>query len=503
LSDLVIGSSIASYELVSLIGRTGMSEVWKARDWNGNIVALKTISQQAGEDPQLRARFLREGAEHQLLQHPSIVPILDFFELEGNCYLVMEYLAGGSLEDRLESNNWGPLPIPEALKISRQVLPALDYAHQRLIIHRDVKPSNILLNNDRAYLGDFGIALVLGRPRLTVVAQVLGTRCYMSPEQIATPMNVTHLTDVYSFGCVLYEMLTGRQPYDFGDETDEGNFEKLIKRLREPPVPPRQWNPEIPARLERIVLTSLASEPADRFRGCGSFARALEGFEQDSTRPIVVVPVPETVAPSIVPNTPAFVPAKPDPVKPPVPSTSAEGPPTSAVPSVLTALLIGAMWLAFYVQASEGAGALAFLCWGGSNALLLWLLYKAWAALPAAHATTLPGKAVVGLLVPIYNLIWCWKAFPGLNDGYIQYMKRSGKPVQTTSLYIQFCIFHFYLPLLALISESRVLIGLALSLDLIVYVPVMIGSLANRIQQMAVAAQKVSPNSAGTEHAVR
>src|SRR5271156_1480505 len=164
MNNLVSGARLGSYELVSLIGQTHMSEVWRAQDWNGNAVALKTISSQAGEDPQLRARFLREGGEHQLLNHPGIVPILDFFEQDNSFYLVMQYLSGGSLEDRLERQNWNPLPVPEALKIAGCILPALDYAHQRLVIHRDVKPSNILLEGDRAFLGDFGIALALSRP---------------------------------------------------------------------------------------------------------------------------------------------------------------------------------------------------------------------------------------------------------------------------------------------------------------------------------------------------
>jgi serine/threonine protein kinase len=153
MSELVEGRRVGSYQLIQRIGQTGMSEVWRAQDRDGRGVALKTISSQAGADPQLRARFLREGGEHQLMKHPSIVPILDFFEQEGNFYLVMQYITGGSLEDRLEKLGWKPLPIPDALKISKQILSALDYAHQKGVIHRDVKPSNILLDGDHAYLG--------------------------------------------------------------------------------------------------------------------------------------------------------------------------------------------------------------------------------------------------------------------------------------------------------------------------------------------------------------
>jgi eukaryotic-like serine/threonine-protein kinase len=214
MSALAVGMRLSSYQLIDQIGATRMSEVWRARDGMGRIVALKTIAQQAGDDSQLRARFLREGGEHKQLKHPNIVPIFDFFEQDGGFYLVMQYIPGGSLEDRMYEYQWGPLPIRDALRISRQILPALDYAHQHGVIHRDVKPSNILLDGERAYLSDFGIALAVGQPRLTSVSQLVGTFPYMSPEQIQQPLAITHLTDVYSYGCVLYQMLTGRRPHD-------------------------------------------------------------------------------------------------------------------------------------------------------------------------------------------------------------------------------------------------------------------------------------------------
>ena len=122
MSGLAGGMHLGSYQLLSLIGETRMSEVWRAQDEQGTTVAIKTISASADEDPQVRARFLREGDEHQLLNHPSIVPILDFFEQNGGFYLVMQYLSGGSLEDRTEQLTWKPLPISEALEVSRCIL---------------------------------------------------------------------------------------------------------------------------------------------------------------------------------------------------------------------------------------------------------------------------------------------------------------------------------------------------------------------------------------------
>ena len=241
---------------------------------------------------QLRARFLREGGEHQLMKHPSIVPILDFFEQEGNFYLVMQYISGGSLEDRLEKLGWKALPIPDALKISKQILSALDYAHQKGVIHRDVKPSNILLDGDHAYLGDFGIALALGRPRLTTFEQVMGTRCYMSPEQIQTPLKITHLSDVYSFGCVLYEMLTGRQPYPQSDDSKEAQYTMLAKRVHEPPTAPRTIIRRSLLAWSVLYSQLLSATPQDRFAGCGSFARALEGIETEKPGQEPPEPIP-------------------------------------------------------------------------------------------------------------------------------------------------------------------------------------------------------------------
>jgi len=392
MSELVSGRRLGSYRLVELIGQTGMSEVWRAHDRDGKLVALKTISSQAGDDSQLRARFLREGGEHQLMKHPCIVPILDFFEQESNFYLVMQYISGGSLEDRLDRLGWKPLPIPEALNISRQILSALDYAHQKGVIHRDVKPSNILLDGDRAYLGDFGIALALGRPRLTTYEQVIGTRYYMSPEQIQTPLKITHLSDVYSFGCVLYEMLTGRQPYPQSNDSKEAQYTMIAKRLHEPPVSPRQYNPAIPVRLERIVLSSLSANPQDRFAGCGSFVRALEGIETEKPGP----PKPD-----------------PAPIPRPKPAVTSEPVKTvSVVGNVIAAIIVGLLWVPFTFEDGGRSNAQAMILIGVilSNIVLLRMLYKTWAALPSSQARTTPGRAVGFMFVPFYNLYWVWNA---------------------------------------------------------------------------------------------
>ncbi len=476
MSELVSGQRLGSYQLVQLIGQTGMSEVWRAHDRDGRLVALKTSSSQAGDDPQLRARFLREGGEHQLMKHPCIVPILDFFEQAGNFYLVMQYIAGGSLEDRLEKLGWKPLPIPEALNISRQILSALDYAHQKGVIHRDVKPSNILLDGDHAYLGDFGIALALGRPRLTTYEQVIGTRYYMSPEQIQTPLKITHLSDVYSFGCVLYEMLTGRQPYPQSDDSKEAQYTMIAKRLHEPPVSPRQYNPAIAVRLERVVLSSLAANPQDRFAGCGSFARALEGLETEKPGPPLAPPKPD---PRPVPP----VPAEPEVTSRPVKSVSIAG-------NVIVAILAGLLWVPFTFEdsGSRDVQAMIMVCVVLSNIVLLRILYKTWGALPASQARTTPGRAVGFMFVPFYNLYWVWNAYVGFAKDFNRYVKQVDpqEQPQPDGFYIAFCIFHFYLEILfAFVPQFLTWI-----LDILILTPVMIGIMANAVNRLAKVAAK-------------
>jgi serine/threonine protein kinase len=277
MNELTAGMLIGNYKLVALVGKGNMGEVWRAVDDNGEDVALKTIANQTPDEGMLRERFLREAANHQRLRHPAIVPIREFFDYEDRLYLIMHYIPGGSLEDRLLQLNGAPLPVSEAIAISRQILGALDYAHQQLIIHRDVKPSNILMCEGQAFLADFGISVPIGGPRLTTARQLVGTRFYMSPEQIMQPLAITHLTDVFSFGSVLYEMLTGRQPFATdGDEEATSDYAAQSRQINAAATPPSELNPSIPERLEEVVLTALAKQPRDRFPGCSSFAKAIQ-----------------------------------------------------------------------------------------------------------------------------------------------------------------------------------------------------------------------------------
>ena len=184
----------------------------------------------------------------------------------------MSYIEGGSLEDLIKKR--GRLPLEQVSKISSGILDALDFAHSRGVIHRDVKPSNILLRpNGHAYLVDFGIALVLGTPRMTQFGANIGTLEYMSPEQIRAD-EIDHRTDVYSFGCVIYEMLTGSPPFGSVDE-GKTDFDVMNGHMNAPPPSLRQLNPEIDENIDSVVSRAISKDPNARFGGCKEMAEAL------------------------------------------------------------------------------------------------------------------------------------------------------------------------------------------------------------------------------------
>src|SRR5262245_32848636 len=271
------GDQIRDYVLERCIGRGGMGEVWRAQQKSlRRTVAIKIIRPDGQQTDTFRQRFDREAQAMAGLEHAHIVPVRDFFVLAGTACLVMGLIDGGSLEGR------GALPLDVALRISSEILDALNFAHQCGVIHRDVKPSNILLDQrDRAYITDFGIALVAGTERITRLSRsgtAVGTTEYMSPEQIATPEDIDHRTDVYSFGCVLYEMLSGQPPFGSRDQgTTE--FELMQAHVSRAPVPIRQRNPAVDRQTEAVLQCALAKDRDQRFAGCGDMARALMGLQ--------------------------------------------------------------------------------------------------------------------------------------------------------------------------------------------------------------------------------
>lgn len=289
------GTKIRDYIFEEKIGEGGMGEVWRARHAIlDRQVAIKAMARHLEADPEFGRRFLQEAQSQARLSHPNIVGVSDFFSEDGQYFLVMPLLSGKNLADRLHERQ-GPLPLEEALTVARDVLAALDYAHQQGVIHRDVKPSNILLDDEgHAALTDFGIALSLGRTRVTQATTSLGTPHYMSPEQIRSPRDVDHRTDVYSFGCVFYEMLTGRPPFAEASAADDTDFALKEAHVYRAPESLRKWNPRIPAWLDAVVLRALAKNPDERFLGCGEFRRTLDAPEA-APPPAAAPPAPEPV----------------------------------------------------------------------------------------------------------------------------------------------------------------------------------------------------------------
>ena len=273
---------VGQYVLERRIGEGGMAEVWLARHRSLETpAAIKFLNVMYAGQPEIEARFLGEGKLQarltQLNVHrANILPVFDYMEEEGRSYLVMRYIEGFGLDDRIRRAN-GPLPTEEVLSISRDVLGAMGYAHSQGVIHRDVKPSNVLLENGkRAFLMDFGIALARNvADRRTRIGAVLGTPHYMSPEQIEASRDVTPVSDIYSFGCVLYEMLTGQTPFDPHNEATDFDIRRM--HVSEMPRSPDKLNASAPRELTEITLRCLAKRPADRFPDCETILRQLGG----------------------------------------------------------------------------------------------------------------------------------------------------------------------------------------------------------------------------------
>jgi len=242
------------YRLTKALGHGGMSEVWGAEDAElGRLVAIKLLGRDAD-----RLRFEREARAVASLGHPNIMQVYDFGEVEGRPYMVLEYLPGGTLEDRLDDGK--PLPDEQTFGIAAGIAAGLAHAHARGVVHRDLKPSNVLFDDEgRPKLADFGIArLSAGEGTLTEAGTVLGTAAYISPEQ-ATGEPASAASDVYSFGVILYRMLTGRLPF----ESDDPMQLVMLHRDAAPP-PIDEVRPDAPARLEATAMAALAKAPAER-----------------------------------------------------------------------------------------------------------------------------------------------------------------------------------------------------------------------------------------------
>ena len=246
------------YRVIRRLGSGGMADVYCAEDQQlGRSVALKLLYRHFAEDVQFVERFRREASSAAGLQHPNIVGIFDRGEWDGTYYIAMEFIEGRTLKDVIRER--GPAPPEAAVDIVLQILRAARFAHQRGIVHRDIKPHNVLIDDEgRVKVTDFGIARA-GASDMTETGSIMGTAQYLSPEQ-AQGKPVDARSDLYSIGIVLYEMLTGRVPFDA-----ESPVAVALKQVSEAPMPPRELNPEIPPALDAVVLRALEKDPARRY----------------------------------------------------------------------------------------------------------------------------------------------------------------------------------------------------------------------------------------------
>jgi tetratricopeptide (TPR) repeat protein len=282
---VLVGQIAGRYIVEREIGRGATAIVYLARDSvRGQAVAIKVLRAELAESGAAHG-FLREIRRHSGLQHPRILQVLDTGEHEGQLYFVLPYMEGGTLRQRLTREK--QLPIGDAVAIARTVALALDYAHGHGLVHRDVKPENILFTEGEACLADFGIARALesalGDTTTTSTGLVRGTVAYMSPEQAGGERDYDGRSDIYSLGCVLYEMLAGVPA--FIGPTPQAT---LAQRFTHPPRDIRVYRPSISARLESAVMQALQFAPADRFRSAGEFAEALGEAELDAQPPAPV-----------------------------------------------------------------------------------------------------------------------------------------------------------------------------------------------------------------------
>lgn len=284
--DDIIGKSLGRYHVIEPLGEGGMAAVYRALDTTlERDVAIKVIRTDKVTDPQFIKRFEREAKALARLNHPHIVHINDYGEQENIPYLVMDFLPGGTLKQKLGS----PMPYQEAARLLAPVARALEYAHENDVIHRDVKPANILLT-DRGLpmLSDFGIAKLFeaDTTALTGTGVGIGTPEYMAPEQ-SQGHKVDHRADIYALGVVFYELVTGRRPYEA-----DTPIAVIIKHINDPLPNPRQFVPDLPHGVEQIIIKALQKDPENRYQDMGKFAEVLEKASHGI--------VPETASESLI-----------------------------------------------------------------------------------------------------------------------------------------------------------------------------------------------------------
>lgn len=293
----LIGKTLGEYQIVEQIGKGGMATIYKAYQPSlSRDVAIKVLPPYyAEQDETFLTRFKNEARAIAKLRHPNILMVMSSGEQEGLAYIVMEYVEAGTLKDRMES----PLSLQDINLLIGQVASALDYAHGEGVVHRDVKPSNILLPKpDWALLTDFGLARMVGGTQVTKSGMTVGTPAYMSPEQ-GSGGKIDHRTDIYSLGVILYEMAVGEVPY-----TAETPMAVVVKHIVDPLPVPRAKKPDIPEALQRVILKALAKDPDTRFQKAGELADALGKVASGKEEAVTILGPMETAEVSQQPEPP-------------------------------------------------------------------------------------------------------------------------------------------------------------------------------------------------------
>jgi beta-lactam-binding protein with PASTA domain len=332
------------YELGRQLGAGGMARVFLAHDrLLDRQVAVKVLSDPYASDPQFVERFRREASAAAGLNHPNIVAVYDRGEADGSYYIVMEYMSGPDLKRVIRAR--APLPPVEAIDYAQQILAALGAAHRRDVIHRDVKPQNVLVAEDgHLKVTDFGIARAGADGGITEAGSVIGTAQYLSPEQ-ARGDEVTAASDCYAVGIVLYEMLTGRVPFD-----GERAVTVAMKQINDPPTPPRALEGAIPIVLEDVVLRSLAKRPSERYRTAEEMSLALgearAAIESGGTTRVLPVSGPPTAQTRVTdPVTGQTRVGPPPPRQPPAPRRRRRWPVIAGILVLLAIVAAGAFAL--------------------------------------------------------------------------------------------------------------------------------------------------------------
>jgi serine/threonine protein kinase len=362
-SGNLIGKILGPYTLEAVLGKGGMATVYRAYQTSvKRYVAVKVMAREISEDPAFIERFEREAQIVASLEHPHILPIIDYGNHEGLSYIVMRYMDGGSLDDVMRKRR---IPLPEVAKYLDQIASALDYAHRRGVVHRDLKPNNVLLDaSNNCYLTDFGIArLASAEHKLTQTGTVLGTPSYVSPEQ-ALGQAVDGRSDLYTLGVMAYEMVLGRLP--FNAETPAA---LMFQHVYEAPPPAHKIDPTVPVAVSAVLDKVLAKKPDDRYTSgadySAAFIDAMRGFATPSAgipaTPYGATAAANPVTPVMAQEHTAFGPPTPGVRPTPLGGTSEpESKPVGKRPTNLLAIAAALLLVL-------GGGAIALSTSGGNN----------------------------------------------------------------------------------------------------------------------------------------